>query len=53
MVEDKIAHIIISSFSTDTYNELLTAIEEMESEGMKALVLGCSSKSRWLIRICD
>ncbi len=39
MLDDKVAHIIISSFSTNTYDELLAAIDEMESEGMKALVL--------------
>lgn len=39
MVDDQVAHIIISSFSSNTYAELLSAIEEMEKEGMKALVL--------------
>lgn len=39
MLDDQVAHIIISSFSTNTYDELLTAIEAMEKEGMKALVL--------------
>lgn len=39
MLEDKVAHIIISSFSQNTYDELLAAIDEMESKGMKALVL--------------
>ena len=39
MLDDQVAHIIISSFSTNTYEELLTAIESMEKEGMKALVL--------------
>lgn len=39
MVGDDVAHIIISSFSTDTYDELLTAIDEMKKQGMKALVV--------------
>ncbi|MFJ7826402.1 S41 family peptidase [Psychrobacillus sp. NPDC096623] len=39
MLDEQVAHIIISSFSTNTYDELLTAIEAMEKEGMKALVL--------------
>lgn len=39
MLDDQVAHIIISSFSTNTYDELLKAIESMEKEGMKALVL--------------
>lgn len=39
MLDDQVAHIIISSFSTNTYDELLTAIEAMEKAGMKALVL--------------
>jgi carboxyl-terminal processing protease len=39
MLDDQVAHIIISSFSTNTYDELLTAIDSMEEEGMKALVL--------------
>lgn len=39
MLDDQVAHIIISSFSTNTYDELLNAIDSMEKEGMKALVL--------------
>lgn len=39
MLDDQVAHIIISSFSTNTYEELLTALDSMEKEGMKALVL--------------
>ncbi|TQR20761.1 PDZ domain-containing protein [Psychrobacillus vulpis] len=39
MMDDQVAHIIISSFSTNTYDELLDAINEMNSQGMKALVL--------------
>ncbi|WP_320415331.1 S41 family peptidase [Psychrobacillus antarcticus] len=39
MLDDQVAHIIISSFSTNTYDELLTAIDAMEKAGMKALVL--------------
>ncbi|WP_088006286.1 S41 family peptidase [Indiicoccus explosivorum] len=39
MVSDKVAHIHITSFSQDTYEELLTALEEMEAAGMEALVL--------------
>ena len=39
MLDEQVAHIIISSFSTNTYDELLTAIDSMEKEGMKALVI--------------
>ncbi|MFF2752854.1 S41 family peptidase [Psychrobacillus sp. NPDC058041] len=39
MVGDNVAHIVISSFSTNTYDELLKAIDEMNKQGMKALVL--------------
>lgn len=39
MVGDNVAHIIISSFSTNTYDELVKAIKEMDKQGMKALVL--------------
>ncbi|WP_019412640.1 S41 family peptidase [Paenisporosarcina sp. TG20] len=39
MLEDKIAHIQITSFSNNTYDELVAAITRMEEAGMKALVL--------------
>ena len=39
LLEDKIAHIQITSFSQNTYEELLTAISEMEEAGMQGLVL--------------
>lgn len=39
MIGDNVAHIQITSFSRETYNELLTAIEEMENEGMEAMVI--------------
>lgn len=39
MIEDDVAHIQITSFSQNTYDELLTALTEMEGAGMKALVL--------------
>lgn len=39
MLEDKVAHIQITSFSENTYDELLTSITEMEEAGMKAMVL--------------
>ena len=39
MLDDHVAHINISSFSTNTYEELLAAIDSMKKEGMKALVL--------------
>ena len=39
MLEDNVAHIQITSFSQNTYDELLTAITEMEDAGMEALVL--------------
>ncbi|MGI2326976.1 S41 family peptidase [Planococcus sp. YIM B11945] len=39
MQKDKVAHIQITSFSENTYEELLSAIEDMEKEGMKSMVL--------------
>ncbi|TWT00979.1 S41 family peptidase [Planomicrobium sp. CPCC 101079] len=39
MNDDKVAHIQITSFAEKTYEELLAAIEELESQGMKAMVL--------------
>jgi len=39
MIDDKVAHIQITSFSQNTYDELLAALTEMEEEGMEALVL--------------
>ncbi|MET0786041.1 MAG: S41 family peptidase [Paenisporosarcina sp.] len=39
LLEDKVAHIQITSFSENTYDELLAAISDMEEKGMKAMVL--------------
>ncbi len=39
MNKQKIAHIQITSFSDNTYKELLEKLDEMESKGMKGLVL--------------
>jgi len=39
MLEGNVAHIQITSFSENTYQELLAAMSEMEEEGMEALVL--------------
>ncbi len=39
MLEEDVAHIQITSFSENTYEELLAAMSEMEEAGMKALVL--------------
>lgn len=39
MLSDGIAHIQITSFSQNTYEELKDAISKMEEEGMKAMVL--------------
>ena len=39
MVGDNVAHIQVTSFSENTYQELLDAIEKMEAEGMEALVM--------------
>ncbi|WP_397537918.1 S41 family peptidase [Rummeliibacillus pycnus] len=39
MEKDKIAHIQITSFSDNTYKELLSALDEMEGKGMKGLVI--------------
>lgn len=39
MLDDGIAHIHITSFSEGTYDELLVALDEMESKDMKGLVV--------------
>lgn len=39
MLEGNVAHIQITSFSENTYKELVAAMSEMEEEGMEALVL--------------
>ncbi|MFC4354664.1 S41 family peptidase [Chryseomicrobium palamuruense] len=39
MMDNGVAHIAISSFSRNTYQELLTALEEMEAKGMTSLLL--------------
>ncbi|WP_342504959.1 S41 family peptidase [Sporosarcina sp. FSL K6-2383] len=39
MLEDGIAHIHITSFSEGTYAELLVALDDMEAQGMKGLVV--------------
>lgn len=39
MIGDNVAHIQITSFSENTYDELLTAITDMEEEGMEAMVM--------------
>ncbi len=39
LLEDQVAHIQITSFSQNTYDELLKAITDMEEKGMKAMVL--------------
>ncbi|GKV68721.1 peptidase S41 [Sporosarcina sp. NCCP-2716] len=39
MLDGNIAHIRLTTFSEHTYDELLTAIDDMEAKGMKGLVL--------------
>ncbi|MDW0115427.1 S41 family peptidase [Sporosarcina thermotolerans] len=39
MLEDNIAHIRITSFSEHTYEELLSALDEMEAKGMEGLIV--------------
>lgn len=39
MGEDKIAHIQITSFSEETYDELVKILEEYEKDGMKSIIL--------------
>ena len=39
MLEGDIAHIHITSFSEGTYAELLTALDDMEAQGMKGLIV--------------
>lgn len=37
--EDGIGHLHITSFSTGTYEEILSALDEMEAEGLKGLIV--------------
>ncbi|AYC29452.1 S41 family peptidase [Paenisporosarcina cavernae] len=39
MLEGKIAHIQITSFSEHTYEELVTALDDLKSQGMKGLII--------------
>ena len=39
MADDKVAHIQITSFSENTFDELLEAIEAMEKKGMEAMAI--------------
>lgn len=39
MIGDKVAHIQVTSFSENTYEELLQAISDMEEQGMEAMVM--------------
>lgn len=39
MVDDEVAHIQITSFSENTFDELIEAITAMEKEGMKAMAI--------------
>ncbi len=39
MLKGKVAHIQITSFSDDTYKELLEKLDDMEAKGMQGLVL--------------
>lgn len=39
MIGDNVAHIQVTSFSKDTYKELLKAISDMEEQGMEAMVM--------------
>lgn len=39
MLDNKVAHIHITSFSEHTYDELLTALDEMEDQGMEGLII--------------
>ncbi|TWT07765.1 PDZ domain-containing protein [Planococcus sp. CPCC 101016] len=39
MIGDNVAHIQVTSFSENTYQELLDAIDEMKAEGMESLVM--------------
>lgn len=39
MLDNGVAHVAISSFSRNTYQELVDALEQMEAEGMETLLL--------------
>ncbi|GEN82638.1 peptidase S41 [Sporosarcina luteola] len=39
LLDNKIAHIRITSFSEHTYEELLAALDEMEAQGMEGLIV--------------
>ncbi|ANU23159.1 S41 family peptidase [Planococcus donghaensis] len=51
MIGDNVAHIQVTSFSENTYQELLDAIEEMENEGMEALVMDVRGNPGGLLNV--
>jgi C-terminal peptidase (prc) len=53
MKKDKIAHIQITSFSNDTYKELLNALDEMEGKGMKGLVIDVRQNPGGLVDVVE
>ncbi|EGA88959.1 carboxy-terminal processing protease [Planococcus donghaensis MPA1U2] len=51
MIGDNVAHIQVTSFSENTYQELLDAIKEMEDEGMEALVMDVRGNPGGLLNV--
>lgn len=51
MLEDGIAHIHITSFSEDTYTELLAALDDMEAQGMKGLIVDVRQNPGGLLNV--
>lgn len=53
MLDDHIAKIQITSFSTHTYDDLKTAIADMEKAGMKGLILDVRQNPGGLLEIAE
>lgn len=51
MLDGNVAHISISSFSHDTYQELLDALDEMEAQGMEKLLLDVRQNPGGLLNV--
>ena len=53
MKNDKIAHIQITSFSDNTYKELLSVLDKMEAKGMKGLVIDVRQNPGGLVDVVE
>lgn len=53
MMNDNIGYIQITSFSENTYKEFKTALDKLETEGMKGLILDVRDNGGGLLNICE